>query len=151
MATHFQGSYQSVNHVKIGYTSGGTVRETIVRGQPVWFGTDAASNANRVNPVSNIDAHQCNGLALSDTADMVYDKDVMAVALLPVTILTDNVDSSNPPEAGADNEIYILDDGTFSDTDGGSALHSNGYCIEVKTSGEYSGLSLLRVMGMDTT
>lgn len=148
MATHFQGKPESVNHLKIGYTS--SARDTIVRGQPVYFGEDADGNANRVIPVSDISAHQCNGLALSDTADMAYTNDVMAVALFPVTIITDNVDSSNPPEAAADSEVYILNAGTFSDADGGTANHSYGYCLEVKTSGEYSGMYVIRLIGTDT-
>jgi len=149
MATHFQGIPRSRDNMLIGYTVG-AVRETIVRGQPIWIGTDANSSTQRVNPVSDITAHQCNGLALSDTADMVYTKDVMAFAQFPMTIITDNVDSSNPPVATADNEVFILNDGTFSNADGDSAGHSYGTCIEVKASGEYSGLYVLDLQGTDT-
>lgn len=148
--THFQGIPDSVDNMLIGYTVGG-VRETIERGQPVWFGTDANSSTQRINPVSDITAHQANGLALNETANMLYTKDVMAVALPPFTIITDNVDSSNPPEAVLDNEIYIMNNGTFSDADGDSAGHSNGYCIKVISSGKYSGMYQLRITTMDTS
>ena len=150
MAIHFQGNVSSVNSLDIGYTAGGA-RETIVRGQPVWVGTDANSSTGRVNPVSDITAHQANGLALSDTADMPYSDDKMAFATFPVRIYTDNVDSSNPPEAVLDNEVYIMNDGTFSDADGDSAGHSVGVCLEVVTSGVYNGLYHLQLNGVDTS
>jgi len=149
MATHFQGIPDSIDNLLIGYTVGAE-RETIVKGQPIFVGTDANSSTQRVNPVSDISTHQCNGLALNKTANMPYTKDVMAFAQFPMTIRTDNVDSSNPPVATADNEVYILDDGTFSNADGDSAGHSYGHCIEVIASGKYSGLYVLRLEGTDT-
>lgn len=115
------------------YESSGTY-DVIEFGGPVWLSSGEARK------VTDVDAPQkVIGLSYTRPATGVtaldYPKDKIAVVLFPCKIRTNNVDSSNPPEAG--KEVYILDDGTFSDEDGGTCNERYGYCTKVYADGTY--------------
>jgi len=126
------------------------VKETVEVGTFIYIGTDTDGNLNRVIPVSDSSAHCPDGIALTTTANTSYTKDVCAVALWPVRMLTTNVDGSNPPEAVADNRVYVLDAGTASDADGGTAGWSIGVCNGVE-SVEGTTMYDLNLTGRDET
>jgi len=142
--THFQNALFA-RDIEIGESSSTDV--TVVRGQPVYAGADADSNANRMIPVTDISAHSCNGLSQVATADVV--NGVAKMALFPMTIMTDNVASGAVPTATADARVYINDSGEFTNADGGGSSVSYGVCLEVKTSGQYSGMYVLQLTGPD--
>lgn len=135
MATcYVQNMPNQKNNLLLG-TSGGGTKYTVEVGQPVYIGTDGDSNTNRVIPTSDISEHAADGVALTTTANTAYTNGVCGVALFPCRILTTNVDGTNPPEATADAVVYILDAGTFSDTDTNTAGHNNGQCVGVEVIG----------------
>ena len=149
MPTNIEWAPNVRNDLLIG-ESGGT-KYTLVRGQPVFIGVDGDSNAQRVVPTTTVANHAANGVCLTATADTEYTNDVCAVALWPVRINTTNVDGTNPPEAVADAVVYLLDAGTWSDTDTNSGGHSYGRCIKVETLGDASDYYTLTLTGMDET
>jgi hypothetical protein len=100
-------------------------------------------------PVTDISAHRADGLSLVATADVAYSNNVAKMALWPMTIMTDNVASGAAPTATLDNRVYINDSGEFTNADGGASSVSFGACIEVKTSGTYSGYYVLSLTGPD--
>ena len=144
MATHFQNAPFTRN-INMGESS--SVDETVVRGQPVFAGVDDDSNANRMVPVTDVSTHAPSGVSLVATADVI--NGVAKMALWPMTIMTDNVDSSDPPEAVADKKVYSNDSGEWTDSDDDASSVSFGSCIEVKTSGLYSGMYVLNLTGPD--
>jgi hypothetical protein len=144
MATHFQNAPFTRN-INMGESSsvdlGG--RRIIKK----FAGADPDGNANVMVPVTDVSAHAPSGLSLVATADVI--NGVAKMALFPMTIMTDNVDSGNPPEAVADNKVYCNDSGEWTDSDDDASSVSFGSCIEVKTSGTYSGYYVLNLTGPD--
>lgn len=124
------------------YETGGTY-DTPEFGEPVWL------SGGEARTITNVDAPQhAVGLAFtrpaSGTTGLDYPKDKIAIAHWPVVVETDNVDATDPPEAGKD--VYILDTGAFSDTDTGTEGRSYGQCLAI-TGSTY----LLNLTGPDET
>lgn len=130
--TYFQWTSYIQDNIDLYETSG--TYDTPEFGEPVWL------SGGEARTVTDVDAPQMVvGLSYTRPATAVqqydYPDDKIAIALFPLIIVTDNVDSTNPPEAG--KEVYILDNGSFSDEDGGSANVRYGYCTRI-SSGMYS-------------
>jgi hypothetical protein len=145
MTLHIQNA-PFTRDVVLGQSSSTNV--TVTRGGPAYVGTDADGNTNRLIPVTDASAHEPNGISLIATAD-VDGQNVGKIALWPMTIMTDDVDGTNPPEAVAGNRVFLLDTGLWSDADGSGVSASFGTCIEVKASGTYSGFYVLQLTGPD--
>lgn len=142
--THIQLALVTRN-INMGESS--SVDQTVVRGQPVFAGADPDGNANAMVPVTDVSAHAPIGVSLVATADVI--NGVAKAALWPMTIMTDNVDSGDPPEAVLDNKVYCNDSGEWTDSDDDGSSVSFGSCIKVETSGLYSGMYVLNLTGPD--
>ncbi len=145
MATYFQWNPNIDNTKEIGTSS--STRYTLVNGQPVFIGADGDAHAGRIVPTTDISAHAAVGLAKIATTMAAYTKYIAEIALWPMRIITDNVDGSLPPQAVLDNRVFILDAGTFTDTDTDSAGHFYGMCNGVFSSGDFNGTYDLNLQG----
>jgi len=112
----------------LGYSTG-TTWYTLTVGMVVCKGTDGASVANRLKPVTDSSEEIAIGVAVSDDDESEEMKGNTRVAEFPCVIVTDNVDSTNPPEVGV--AVYLLDAGTWSDTDTNSSLREYGVCTYI--------------------
>ena len=145
MATEFQNVPNQDNNTILGQSS--QTNYTVTRGMMVYIGADADGNPDRVRPVTDVSTAAVEGLSLESTTDIALRNDeVCAYATFPMVIVTDNVDGTNPPENVADNRVYALDAGTWSDADGDSASVSFGYCTNVYSDGEYGSTTHYRLV-----
>ena len=127
-----------------------SVNRTVYRGSPVFIGTDADGNTERVMDIDDISAEAAVGINMTATADIAYTKNQVSVALFPCRILTNNVASGALPTATADNRVYIDDSSQWSNADGGTAGHSYGTCVDTRS---ISGVTYyeLNLTGRDET
>lgn len=140
--TSFQWTSLILDKINL-YETGGTY-DTPEFGEPVWL------SGGEARTITDVDAPQHTvGLSatrpVTGTTKLDYPDEKIAIAVFPCIILTDNVDGTNPPEAGKD--VFILDSGAFSDTDTGTEGRSYGYCAQVNADGTY----LLVLTGPDET
>ena len=127
-----------------------SVNRTVYRGSPVFIVTDADGNTERVVEITAIGTHAAEGIALSTTTDIAYTKDQISVALFPFRILTTNVDSGTEPSAVADNRVFLVNSGQWSNADGGGAGHSYGSCVGTESIGGTTYYEL-NITGRDET
>jgi len=128
------------------YETGGTY-DDIDFGDAVWLSSGEARK------ITDVDAPQVAvGLSAVRKATGVeqldWPDDKIAIVLFPCKVVTDNVDSTNPPEAGA--RVYLLDDGSWSDTDTGTSGVYYGTCTKVYADGKCF-LNLHNAMDVNTT
>ncbi len=145
MSTWFQWNPNIDNTKEIGTSA--SIRYTLVNGTPVYLGADADAHAGRIVPISNIATQTCVGLAKITTTLSQYTKYTAELALWPMRIFTDNVSGATPPEAVLDNRVYLLNAGTFSDTDTNTSSHFYGQCNGVFSTGEFNGMYDLNLFG----
>jgi len=129
IAIHNYGEVTSKpNRHKLGYSTG-TTYYTSVKGKPAYLGTDGASEANKVVPVSNIDAQNPTYLIMTNETDAVNFAGgyVELVALNGAVITTDNLKAGDLPVVGS--AVFINDAGEFAATDTDSAGRRAGICI----------------------
>lgn len=144
MGTTFQNNPFVIDYLLAG-KDGSDDYYTFVIGTPCYVGTDAQSNAYRVIPVTDSSAHKAVCLAASITAELdAQDKDTMSVVAFPLVILTDNVKSGTEPLPAIDMQVFLEDDGSWSNNDGGSASNHYGDALGYDSG---SGMYLLVLHG----
>lgn len=146
--THVQWA-PNVQNAVLGQSS--STNRTVVRGGPIYKGTDADGNTDRVIEITDISAHESDGLALTATADVVYTNDQISIALWPLRILTNNVVSGAVPTVIADSRVYLHDEGQWSNADDADPSgHSYGRCTGTETLGGVTYYQL-NLTGRDET
>jgi len=144
MGTDFQNNPFVIDYLLAG-KDGSDDYYTFVVGTPCYIGTDAQGNTYRVIPVTDSSAHKATCLAASTTAELnAQDKDTMSVVAFPLVINTDNVASGAEPLPAADMQVFLLDDGTWSNADGGTASNHYGDALAYNS---ITGMYLLVLHG----
>ena len=129
--THVQWSPDVIT-ATLGQSS--STNRTVYRGSPIFIGTDADGNTERVVEITDISVHAAEGITLTSTVDIQYSSDQVSVALFPLRILTNNVVSGALPTATADNRVYLHDEGQWANADDADpAGHSYGTCVDTRT------------------